>query len=346
MIRIIQVGMGGWGRDWALTVLPRVAEVEPVAHVDLSSEMLEKAQGMLKIPSEKCFPTLDAALQSVEADAVLITANLPAHAPVALASLAAGKHVLVEKPFAASVLEGQRLVEAAEARNRILMISQNYRHFPGSRTAAALVRSGALGPVGSVTIDFRRYDNTARREGHKHYSIYQPLLADMSIHHFDLMRMILGQEAQTVTCHTWNPPWSKYDEPAVGAATITFDGGAVVSYRGSWVSPGPQTHWAGEWRIECEGGEIAWTCRGDYQDPSVDRVTVRKVGAKRPKAVKLVQLPDTDRGGSLRAFAEAIQSGKEPETSGRDNLHTLALMNAAIEASQIGAPVTIRQLEV
>jgi predicted dehydrogenase len=126
-------------------------------------------------------------------------------------------------------------------------------------------------------------------------------------------------------------------------ATITFDGGAVVNYRGSWVSPGAQTLWAGEWRIECEKGEIAWTGRGDNHEQSVERVTVRRLGTKRAKPVELVSLADVDRGGTLSAFVEAIKSGQEPETSGRDNLHTLALTNAAIEASQIGAPVTIGQ---
>lgn len=343
MIRIIQVGMGGWGRDWARTVIPRVADVEPVAYVDMSAQMLETAQQSLGIAAEQCFSTLEAALQAVEADGVLITANLPAHVPVALAALAAGKHVLLEKPFAPTAADGQRVVEAAAARDRILMISQNYRHSPAARTAAALVRSGEVGPVGAVTIDFRRYANTAPREGHKHYYIYQPLLADMSIHHFDLMRMILGQEARTVACHAWNPPWSNFEQPSTAVATIVFDGGAVVSYRGSWASPGAQTLWAGEWRIECAKGEIAWTGRGDTQKLSDEKVTVRKLGSKRPQAVDLVTLPDVDRGGTLQAFVDAIKSGQEPETSGRDNLHTLALMNAAIEASQTGAPVTVEQ---
>jgi predicted dehydrogenase len=343
MVRIIQVGMGGWGQNWARTVVPRVAGVEPVAYVDMSAVMLEKAQQNLGLAPEQCFPTLETALQAVEADAVLITANLPAHVPVALAALAAGKHVLLEKPFAPSTVEGQRVVEVAASRDRILMISQNYRFFPAARTAAALVRSGELGPVGAVAIDFRRYSNTAPREGHKHYAIYQPLLADMSIHHFDLMRMILAQEAQTVSCHAWNPPWSNFVEPATASATITFDGGAVVSYRGSWTSSGPQTLWSGEWRIECEKGEIAWTGRADGQKLSDERVTVRRLGTKRPKTVALVELPDVDRGGTLGAFVEAIKSGKEPETSGRDNLRTLALMNAAIESSQTGAPVTVEQ---
>ena len=121
------------------------------------------------------------------------------------------------------------------------MISQNYRFFPAVQAVRDLLRSGSLGEVGAVSVDFRRNANGAAREGNRHYTLHQPLLADMSIHHFDLMRVMLGQEPVEVVCHAWNPPWSNFEEPAAAFATITFDGGAVVSYRGSWVSPGPKT---------------------------------------------------------------------------------------------------------
>ena len=170
-------------------------------------------------------------------------------------------------------------------------------------------------------------------------TLHQPLLADMSIHHFDLMRAMLGQEPVEVVCRAWNPPWSNFEEPAAAFATITFDGGAVVSYRGSWVSPGPKTPWAGEWRMECAGGEIAWTSR-DNLGASVDRVTVRPLG-KRAHRLDLPALPQIDRAGSLRAFARAVASGKQPESSGRDNLGSIRLMYAAIEASLTGAPVRL-----
>jgi hypothetical protein len=87
-------------------------------------------------------------------------------------------------------------------------------------------------------------------------------------------------------------------DPAAAVATITFDGRAVVSYRGSWVSPGPQTSWSGEWHMECSGGELVWTSR-DERAP--DRVTVRPLG-KRTRQVVLPQMPLTDRRGSLHAL--------------------------------------------
>jgi predicted dehydrogenase len=338
MLRIIQVGMGGWGQNWSQVVFPQVPEVELVACVDANPGALDVAGEAIGIPSERRFTSLQTALEAVECDAVLVTASLAAHIPLAQEALGAGKHVLLEKPFAATHAEAAPIVALAENHGLVLMISQNYRYFPAARTAAALVQSGELGAVGAISIDFRRF--TDREPDHPHHRFHHPMLVDMAVHHFDLMRFILQQEARTIVCHAWNPPWSKFNDPASAAATITFDGSTIVSYRGSWVSRGPQTHWAGEWRIECARGEIWWTARGDNQDPSVDQVRLRLIG-KRSRRVQLIDLPRTDRAGTLTAFAEAIRTGALPETTGRDNLNTIALMNAAVSSALSGSLISI-----
>jgi len=328
-IRLMQVGMGGWGENWGTRVIQQSSDVELVACVDVDAGRLERARQLLNLPAGRCFLTLESALASVETDAVLITASLPAHVPLALASLNAGKHVLLEKPFAPTLAEAQQVVETAAQRSRVLMISQNYRFFPAVRAVTALVHEGTLGSIGAVSIDFRRYKNTAVGESQPYYRVWQPLLVDMAIHHFDLMRAVLGQEPSQITCQAWNPPWSKFVDPAAAAATIAFDGGAVVSYRGSWVSPGPKTCWSGEWHVECARGEIVWTSR---DDTASDQVTIRPLG-KRARRVKLPLMALTDRRGSLQTFVQSVRTGQEPKCSGRDNLHSLALMCAAVESA-------------
>ncbi len=333
-LRIVQVGMGGWGRNWTKNIVSQNRDVELVACVDTVPAILSLAQQELSHLHIKHFlPSLAEALAAIEADAVLITASLPGHVPVALEALNAGKHVLLEKPFAPSIAEAQRVIDSAAQHGRILMISQNYRYFPAVRVVQELIREGTLGPVGTVNLDFRRYANSG---SHRNYQLWQPLLVDMSIHHFDLMRMLLGQEPVHIACQTWNPPWSNFVEGAAGSATITFDGGTVLNYRGSWVSTTPQTNWAGEWHIECAGGEIIATSRGDKPD----YVAIRPLG-KRLRTLKLPEMPLRDRHGTLAAFVQAVRTGEEPETSGRRSLKTLALMLAAVEASVSGQPVTI-----
>ncbi len=107
---------------------------------------------------------MDAALAATSAEAVLITTPVGGHAPAALAALAGGKHVLVEKPFATSLVEAQDVVEAAVDAGKVLMVSQNYRFYPAAQTAADLVRRGALGAVSGISVQFRRYANLPPRK--------------------------------------------------------------------------------------------------------------------------------------------------------------------------------------
>ena len=90
--------------------------------------------------------------------------------------------------------------------------------------------------------------------------------------------------------------------------------------------------------MECTGGEIEWTSRGDTAS---DHVTIRPLG-KRAHQVKLPALALTDRRGSLKAFAQAVQTSQEPECSGRDNLRSLALMHAAVESATFHVPVSLK----
>lgn len=335
-LRLIQVGLGGWGQNWFREVISSSQAVEPVAWVEIDAETLNQAQQHLGLPSKSCFLHLEEALETVQADAVLITASLPGHVPGARAALRAQKHVLLEKPFAPTLAEGLELVELAAQQDRILMISQNYRFYPAVRKVSELVRDQVLGQVSSVSIDFRRFANAAPVATHRQYRIWHPLLADMTIHHFDLLRAVLGQEPRQVICQTWNPGWSNFVEPPAASLLMTFDGGTVVNYRGSWISQGSPTNWAGDWSMDCEQGEIAWTSRGE----SPDQVLLRRSGQS-PRALPLPTLEYRDRSGSLNEFAQACQTGTYPECSGRDNLKTLALLLAAIESANSGSQVTI-----
>jgi predicted dehydrogenase len=338
-VRIIQVGMGGWGRNWMNLVLSKSPHVEVVAWVEVIPAVLEIAREQFSLPVEKTFTNLDQALASVECDAVLVTASLAGHIPSVLTALKAGKHVLLEKPFAPTLEEAQTAVTLADEQQRILMVSQNYRFFPAIQAARELLRSGKMGAMGAVRIDFRKYSNTAPRGSHVHYTIWHPLLVDMSIHHYDLLRYVLDQNASSVFCQTWNPAWSNFDGPAAASAVFTLEDGTVISYNGSWVSTAPATPWGGEWQIECAKGEIIMRSRGDGIP---DYLAVRYQNEKELQELSLPEMTDTDRRGSLHAFVGAIESGKQPESSGRDNLNTLALMFATVaSADQGGVPVKL-----
>jgi len=221
------------------------------------------------------------------------------------------------------------------------MVSQNYRHQPAPRLVARLVAEGAIGEVGGVEIDFRR-PRTRRRDWLEiHQRVPQPLLADMSIHHFDLLRLVLDRDPAWVEIEPLTGNWGGYRDPPAAYGLLGFEGGVVVSYRGSWISEGRRTPWGGEWRMEGTAGALEWASRGD---PGVsDRVRLRKAD-ERWQMLELPPIAKLDRAGTLAAFADAIRMGVEPETSGRRNLATLALTYAAVRSAGERRRVEIAEL--
>lgn len=319
--------MGGWGRGW-MDVVASFAGVQAIGFVDPSVAARDAilAAGAAR---SSVFGSLEDAVAATRPDAVLVTAGVDAHARIALEAIAAGLHVLLEKPFAATLAEAAGAVQAAERADRVLMISQNYRHHPAPRAVAGLVAGGAIGDVGGVEIDFRRPQFQRQDWLDIHQRVPQPLLADMSIHHFDLLRLVLAKEPRWVEIEPLTADWAGYRDPPAAFGLLGFEGGIVVSYRGSWISGGRRTPWGGEWRMEGTAGAIEWASRGD---PGVrDRVRLRQAGSS-SRLVDLPAIPKLDRAGTLAAFAAAVRTGAEPETSGRRNLATLALTYAAVRS--------------
>jgi predicted dehydrogenase len=338
-LRVIQVGMGGWGRQWMATTASESA-VEAIGYVDPSAEARRATIRAGASPS-LVFPDLETALHTAEADAALVTTAIEFHVPLALQALAAGLHVLLEKPFAPTLDEALTAVRAADAAGRTLMISQNYRHHPAPRLVAELVANGEVGAVASVSVDFRRHPIRHAAWARQHQNLPHPLLADMAIHQFDLLRLVLGREPLWVEMESINPPSSGYRDAPAAFGLISFEGDVPASYRGSWISRGRQTPWGGEWRLEGADGALEWTSRTDRDTPDTLRLRTAS-GVARP--VALPKLAAVDRAGTLAAFVEAVRSGSEPETSGRRNLPTLALSIASIRSATERRRVAISEL--
>ncbi|MFE0753675.1 Gfo/Idh/MocA family protein [Inquilinus sp. NPDC058860] len=340
-VKVIQVGLGGWGMNWAHTILPQVKAVDVVGFVDASPEALKRAEETLGLAEDRCFPSLDAAIAAVEAEAVLAVLPTAGHKSVSEAALKAGKHVLVEKPFTSTLEEAQELIDLAERVDRILMVSQNYRYMSAVRTVADLVRDGTYGRPLSALIDFRQ---NWKVTGHRYHDIPGPLLLDMAIHHFDLMRMIFGENVQRVACRSWNTPDSPFKDHAAAHALLALESGLMVSYNGSWVSRGTPTTWTGEWAVECEDGQLVWQARG-MGGEIADKLALRKPdGSVRDLPMKPLAL--IDRAGTLNAFAAAVR-GQPPRyfTSGEDNIHSLATSFACMRSgAQDGTWVSLSEI--
>ena len=308
-----------------------------MAYVDSSPYALDVVREELRPRTEMVFESMREAINATHPEAVLNTTALPGHVATTRTALEAGLHVLVEKPFAPTIGEAQELVDVAARAGLVLAVSQNYRFFPAPRAIAQIVHDGSLGRLHEVSIDFRRYSPAGPNGRGRHHLEDQPLLQDMSIHHFDLLRLITGAEPERIYCEAWNPQWTPFSGPSAAVASITFPG-VVVSYRGSWITAAPVTPWGGRWSLEFEHGEVFWTNSDD--DMSHDKVVVRPRGA-RPRSAALRPMLRTGPSATITEFADSIRTGREPETSGRNNLGTIAFVAAAIESATVHEPVSI-----
>jgi predicted dehydrogenase len=174
-IKLIHVGLGRWGFDWAQHIYPGSSDVEPVAYVDNDPETLTRAQSRLGVSPSKFFPALGDAVAATDAEAVVVALPLPLHAELAREALLAGKHVIVEKPFTPTLEEAQSLVGIAEKSSRVLMVSQNYRFFAAPQAAHQFVRDAWFGQLHTVQVDFR-LNAVTEGYGYRHQSLPAPYL--------------------------------------------------------------------------------------------------------------------------------------------------------------------------
>ena len=166
-----------------------------------------------------------------------------------------GLPLLIEKPLALSLQEAADLVNLADSYNVPMMIGLNFRYLGVTQATMQLLSEQTVGQAAFARFTYERYRDGHRPDLNKYpLTMAHPMLWEQSIHHFDLMRYVYGAEPVRVHCHTWNPPWSMYDDDTNVAAIFIFDNGLNVNYQGTW-----QSNWQTpgfEWRTECTEGVI------------------------------------------------------------------------------------------
>ena len=328
-MRFIQVGVGGFGRLWT-EVLTATADAELVGLVDVDSDALENAARRAELSEDACYQELPRALDEVEADAVVNVTPPAVHHGVATETFKRGLHMLTEKPLADDMDHARDMVRAADEAEVALMVSQNYRFRSWARTVRALLGEGKAGNPDNIAVRFAsapRFEESFRR------SMEHPLVVDMSIHHFDLMRAVTGLEPERVYAETWQPSWSWFQHHPCCMAIFDFEGGMRACYDASWVTRGRQTSSNGYWRIECT--ESCVELLGDQVH------VLQGPGPSRDAEVEMHDMPCENQAYSLLEFQTAIREDREPEASGRDNLRSLAMVYAVLESSRTGQPVNM-----
>jgi len=163
------------------------------------------------------------------------------HAPVSLAALARGLHVLCEKPLAWSLPQAREMLAAARTAQRVLFPCHNYRHAPVVREVGAVLAEGKLGTVGSLTLDtFRNTHAKGVTEWSPHWRRDRAISGggiamDHGSHTLYLTFDWLGSHPTSVSARIFNSQPSRFDTEDSVAAVFTFPNG-LAHCRLSWTA--------------------------------------------------------------------------------------------------------------
>jgi predicted dehydrogenase len=325
-IKVIQVGVGGFGQSW-LTILRNFKEVELIAVCDLLDKNLEEAKLLLGDAPVAYYNNYLDAFQNEEADAAVIVTPPQTHKSIAIDALEAGLYVFLEKPITQNYQDALELVAESKRFNKFIMISQNYRWRPEIEAVRQCVQNGGIGPIEYGEWNFRR----ATVFGGWRDQYKEILIEDMSIHHFDLLRHILGEDSKSIYASSMRPSWSWFGGNPVVSATIKFENDVLINYFGSWVTRGKETSWNGDFRLVGSKGVIELIDDVPY--------VTNEEGEVRELAIP--EMPYTDRTYSIYEMVQAIRENRKPITHLEDNIKSFAIVGAALESVQKGKEIDI-----
>ncbi len=322
----IRLGMIGGGEDAFIGAVHRIAarlddKYEFVAGALSSSAEKSVRSGLaLGLPRERSYPDYAAMLagEAKRADgieAVAIVTPNHVHVPAAKACLAAGVHVICDKPLAVSLAEARELSAIASKSDRVFAITYNYTGYPMVRHARAMVAAGEIGRVRVVQVEYAQdWLSTRLEESGQKQAAWRTdparsgpagALGDIGTHAFNLAEFVAGDRVMAVACDLQaTVPGRQLDDNA--QMLLRFAGGARGGLWASQVAVGHENglrlrvygETAGlEWRQE-EPNSLRVARLGE-----APRIVTRASAAARPEAARVTRIPGGHPEGYLEAFA-------------------------------------------
>jgi predicted dehydrogenase len=317
-LRIGVVGCGYWGSKH-VRVLNSIANVDQVVPIDSREDRLRSL--VRSFPGTPGFDNLTAAFPEV--DAVVIATPPTTHVPLALAAIAAGKHVLVEKPLATTAADARRLVTAAADAGVHLMVGHTFEHNSAVHKLRELVHGGELGDLYNI--------DTARLN----LGLYQSdvnVIFDLAPHDISIVNYVLGCSPESV--QAWGSCHAHRQMQDVAYLRLFYPQVTMsVNIHVSWLDPCKVR------RLTIVGSRKMAV----YDDLAVDeRIRVYDKGVIPPADDQdLTQPPMNYRYGDItvpylefeeplvvqdRNFADCIQTGLRPSTDGENGLAVVEVL--------------------
>jgi UDP-N-acetylglucosamine 3-dehydrogenase len=323
-MKVAVIGVGSMGFNH-LRVYTEIGGVEVVGVSDLSGDRLQLVKDRFSV---KTYTNYEELIRKEKPDAVSITVPTSEHENAAAFALEQGAHVLVEKPIAATVEEGERLIQQAKKLNRQLMVGHIIRFNPAMQALKAHLDNGDLGKIFQVF---------CRRAGPFPARIRDVgVVVDLAPHDVDIMRFLTGLDPLRVFAETEQRIHTDHEDLLFGL--LRFPDGVTGALEINWLTPTKmrETLVLGEkglFRVDDIMQELyffenpqavgeLWSPFRSIRGVSEGRMT--RYSLKRQEPLK----------AELKAFIDAIKNDEEVPVSGKDGLEALRLSLALVESGK------------
>jgi len=350
-VRVGLLGYGAIGHEHSRAVRA-VPGLELAAMCDVSPQRLADARAHAGEHAARLrtYDDAEALIADPQLDLVVVSTPPSTHAAWARTALAAGKHVVVEKPFAIRTCEADGVLELARERGLVAMVYQNRRFDPDYLALRSAVRAGHLGRLFHLEAFVGGHGHPCNL-WHSDAAVSGGAFYDWGAHVLDQLLDLVDDEVQHVTAATHKLRWFDVTNADHSRVTVRFAGGAEASFvysdlaaalKPRWYVLGTEGAVVGHWRTERVIGRTdIGTLAEDVLSPA-DSPPLLDLHAADGSVTRLATPP-----GPAHAFhaelADRIQLGLASRVTGEQSRRVLAVMEAAVSSAESGGlPVVPR----
>lgn len=230
-VKIAIIGCGGISKSHAMAIkdTPNARLTACYSKTPASAERFAERYGI------KAFDSYEKLLQSAEVDAVALCTPSGEHTAQAIAAIAAGKHVLIEKPMSLTLEEADRLIEVADKGGVVVGVISQYRTSPAVEEIKRAIDLGALGRITSGSLQMKYWRSAAYYASGAWRGTWEMdgggALMNQGIHGIDIFRYLMGApQSLTAYARTLTHDIEVED---MAVAILEFEGGALGTIEGS-----------------------------------------------------------------------------------------------------------------
>lgn len=328
------VGLGSISKVAVLPAFAHSKKSKLVAVVSGDKEKARKFTKEFKASSAFTYDEFDDCLKDPEIEAVYIATPPGIHEKHVLAAARAGKHVLCEKPLAATVTQADNMVEACE-RCQVKFMTAYRKYFePSTVTLKKMISNGELGRVDVIHTLFsephRFGDNSQAWLFSKKLSGGGPL-TDLGVYCVNTCRWLVGEDPSTASAVTWAHDPRRYKEVEEGVAfRLDFPSGLILQ--------GSSSYGAAFSSFVHAHGEKGWAALAPAFAFEEERRLSGKIAGKWfAKTFKRVD----EFALELDYFADCIRQNRKPEPDGEQGRRDIIIIDAIYRAARTGSPAKI-----